>query len=117
MSVIDELLAHNREYVARHGHRELATTPRLHLAVLTLALVFPFVFPSAFMLNIGVMALFYAFIGQSWNISGGFAGLLSFGHVAFFGAGAYASTIVQMRLGWSPWMGLPASALAGFHFQ
>ncbi len=35
MSVIDELLAHNRQYVARHGHRELATTPRLHLAVLT----------------------------------------------------------------------------------
>ena len=35
MTVIDELLAHNREYVARHGHRELATTPRLHLAVLT----------------------------------------------------------------------------------
>ncbi len=35
MTVIDELLAHNRQYVARHGHRELATTPRLHLAVLT----------------------------------------------------------------------------------
>jgi branched-chain amino acid transport system permease protein len=63
--------------------------------------------------NFGVLALFYAFIGQSWNISGGFAGQLSFGHVAFFGAGAYASTIVQMRLGLSPWFGLPASALAG----
>jgi branched-chain amino acid transport system permease protein len=59
------------------------------------------------------MALFYAFIGQSWNISGGFAGQLSFGHVAFFGVGAYASTIVQLRLGWSPWLGLPAAALAG----
>jgi carbonic anhydrase len=35
MSVIDELLAHNDAYVARHGHRELPTAPRLHLAVLT----------------------------------------------------------------------------------
>jgi carbonic anhydrase len=35
MSVIDELLAHNRAYVARHGHRELPTAPQLHLAVLT----------------------------------------------------------------------------------
>jgi carbonic anhydrase len=35
MTVIDELLSHNREYVARHGHRELPTEPRLHLAVLT----------------------------------------------------------------------------------
>ena len=85
----------------------------LHLSVLTVAILFPFVFPSNFMVNFGVMALFYAFIGQSWNISGGFAGQLSFGHVAFFGMGAYASTIVQLRLGWSPWLGLPAAALAG----
>jgi carbonic anhydrase len=35
MSEIDELLAHNRDYVNRHGHRELATAPLLHLAVLT----------------------------------------------------------------------------------
>ena len=85
----------------------------LHFGVLTVAILFPFVFPSNFMVNFGVMALFYAFIGQSWNISGGFAGQLSFGHVAFFGVGAYASTIVQLRLGWSPWLGLPAAALAG----
>ena len=74
----------------------------LHFGVLAIAIAFPFVFPSNFMVNFGVMALFYAFIGQSWNISGGFAGQLSFGHVAFFGVGAYASTIVQLRLGWSP---------------
>ena len=35
MSAIDDLLAKNREYVASHGHRELATEPQLHLAVLT----------------------------------------------------------------------------------
>ncbi len=86
---------------------------KLHLAVLAVAIAFPFVFPSNFMVNFGVLALFYAFIGQSWNIAGGFAGQLSFGHVAFFGVGAYASTIVQLRLGLSPWLGLPASALAG----
>ena len=86
---------------------------KLHLAVLAVAIAFPFVFPSNFMINFGVLALFYAFIGQSWNIAGGFAGQLSFGHVAFFGVGAYASTIVQMRLGLSPWVGLPVAALAG----
>jgi branched-chain amino acid transport system permease protein len=86
---------------------------KLHLSVLAVAIAFPFVFPSSFMVNFGVLALFYAFIGQSWNISGGFAGQLSFGHVAFFGVGAYASTIAQMRLGISPWLGLPIAALAG----
>jgi branched-chain amino acid transport system permease protein len=85
----------------------------LHGSLLAVALVFPFVFSSSFAVNFGVMALFYAFIGQSWNIAGGYAGQLSFGHVVFFGAGAYASTILQMRFGFSPWFGLPASALAG----
>ena len=35
MNVIDDLIAHNRDYVARHGHREMPTIPQLHLAVLT----------------------------------------------------------------------------------
>lgn len=85
----------------------------MHLSLLALALAFPFVFPSNFMVNFGVMALFYAFIGQAWNISGGFAGQMSFGHVAFFGVGAYASSVMQMRFGFSPWWGLPGAALAG----
>ena len=84
-----------------------------HGLLLLIALAFPLLFSSPFMVNFGVLALFYAFIGQSWNIAGGFAGQLSFGHVAFFGVGAYASTMVQMRLGRNPRMGLPVSALAG----
>lgn len=85
----------------------------LHGGLLLAGIAFPLVFRSAFMVNFGFLALFYAFIGQSWNIAGGFAGQLSFGHVVFFGAGAYASTILQMRFGFNPWWGLPASALAG----
>lgn len=85
----------------------------LHAGLLLVGLVFPLLFPSPFMINFGVLALFYAFIGQAWNIAGGFAGQLSFGHVVFFGAGAYASTILQMRFGFNPWLGLPAAALAG----
>jgi branched-chain amino acid transport system permease protein len=81
--------------------------------MLAVACIFPFVFSSPFMVNFGVLALFYAFIGQSWNIAGGFAGQLSFGHVVFFGAGAYASTILQVRFGINPWIGLPVSAVAG----
>lgn len=35
MSAIDDVLAHNRRYVTRHGRHELPTAPQLHLAVLT----------------------------------------------------------------------------------
>ena len=96
-----------------HLHAARPIPWRLHLSLLALALAFPFVFPSNFMVNFGVMALFYAFIGQAWNISGGFAGQMSFGHVAFFGVGAYVSSVMQMRYGFSPWWGLPGAAFAG----
>jgi carbonic anhydrase len=35
VSDIDDLIENNREYVERHGHRVMATSPRRHLAVLT----------------------------------------------------------------------------------
>ena len=36
-----------------------------------------------------MMVLYAAFIGQSWNMLGGFGGQFSFGHALFFGTGAY----------------------------
>ena len=82
-----------------------------HLLILAVALAFPLVFRSSFAVNFGVLVLFAAFTGQAWNISGGFAGQLSFGHVVFFGTGAYASTLLQLKFGVSPWLGLPAAAV------
>jgi branched-chain amino acid transport system permease protein len=57
--------------------------------------------------------LFGAFLGQSWNIAGGFAGQLSFGHVVFFGTGAYVSTILHVTYGWNPWLAWPVAIAAG----
>ena len=37
---------------------------------------------------------------------GGYAGLISFGHAAFFGIGAYTSTILGVEYGLTPWIGL-----------
>mgnify|MGYP001392114847 CR=1 FL=1 len=84
-----------------------------HLALLAIAAAYPFVFKSNFAINFGVLVLMAAYLGQSWNIAGGFAGQLSFGHVVFFGTGAYAATIFQLKLGFNPWMGLPVAAIAG----
>lgn len=83
------------------------------LLALAAAALMPFLLPSNYALNVGTMILFAAFLGQSWNIAGGFAGQTSFGHVVFFGTGAYASTILQMTWGWNPWLGWVAAALAG----
>ena len=55
-----------------------------------------------------VLLLTYMFAGLAlaWNIAGGYAGLISFGHAAFFGVGAYTSTILFLNLGLTPWVGL-----------
>jgi branched-chain amino acid transport system permease protein len=53
-----------------------------------------------------VLTFLYAGIALAWNIAGGYAGLISFGHAAFFGIGAYASTILFTRYGVTPWLGL-----------
>ena len=85
----------------------------LPLGLILLVAVYPFIFDSNFAINFGILVLFFALIGQSWNIAGGFAGQLSFGHAAFFGIGAYCSTILQLRFGVNPWLGLPASVAGG----
>lgn len=59
------------------------------------------------------LVLLFAAMGQAWNIVGGLANQISLGHAAFFGIGAYTSTLLLMRFGVSPWLGmLAAMALA-----
>ncbi len=76
-----------------------------------IALLMPLALPSQYLVTLAMLTLVSAGLGQAWNLAGGFGGLTSFGHVAFFGLGAYAAAIVQLRLGWSPWLGLPLAAL------
>ncbi len=55
----------------------------------------------------------WATLGISWNILSGYSGLVSFGHAAFFGLGAYTLTILFVNFGITPWIGLPVAAAAG----
>jgi branched-chain amino acid transport system permease protein len=84
----------------------------LLVAGLLAALAFPLVAPN-YLINVGMLVLYTAFLGQAWNLAGGYAGLTSFGHVVFFGTGAYASTILQVSFGWNPWLAWPVAAASG----
>lgn len=64
-------------------------------------------------LHIMIMTYLYAAMGQGWNVLGGYVGQYSFGHAIFFGTGAYVSTLLFIRLGLSPWLGLLFSCSAG----
>src|SRR4051812_46119735 len=56
--------------------------------------------------DVMVLTLLWAGMALAWNIAGGYAGLISFGHAAFFGIGAYTSTILLVNFGLTPWVGL-----------
>lgn len=58
-----------------------------------------------------VLTFLFAGIALAWNIAGGYAGLISFGHAAFFTIGAYTSTILLLRAGVSPWAGIWVGAI------
>ena len=61
-------------------------------------------------LSIFVFIFFYAYLGQAWNLISGYGGQLSAGHAAFVGVGAYTTTMLAMRAGVSPWLGMLAGA-------
>lgn len=58
-----------------------------------------------------IVALHMAYMALAWNIAAGYAGQFSLGHSLFFGIGAYASTMLYLRLGLTPWIGMFVGAL------
>jgi ABC-type branched-subunit amino acid transport system ATPase component/ABC-type branched-subunit amino acid transport system permease subunit len=55
----------------------------------------------------------WAIFGLSWNLLSGYTGLISFGHAAFFGVGAYAVVLGQVYFDLSPWFMIPLAAILG----
>jgi len=62
-------------------------------------------------LNIAVMTCLWAGLAGAWNLMAGYGGLVSLGHSAFFGIGAYVTAITYTKFGLSPWIGLVASVV------
>ena len=59
------------------------------------------------------LAPVWAIFGLSWNLLSGYTGLISFGHAAFFGVGAYAVVLGQVYFDLSPWVMIPIAAILG----
>ncbi len=52
------------------------------------------------------LVLVWATMGLAWNVISGYAGQISFGHQAFFGIGAYATVLLTVHAGLTPWVGM-----------
>jgi branched-chain amino acid transport system permease protein len=61
-------------------------------------------------MHVLIQVLLFGYLTYCWNILGGFAGQLSFGHALFMAVGAYTSTLLLLNAGVSPWIGMLAGA-------
>lgn len=64
-----------------------------------------------YLLHILVITGIYVILTLSLNLIVGYTGLPALGHAAFFAMGAYASSLLALNLGLSPWLGLLAGAV------
>jgi branched-chain amino acid transport system permease protein len=62
-------------------------------------------------MHILILVIMWSVIGMAWNLLSGYCGQVSFGHAAFFGAGAYTAGMVYSKLGISGWWGVPLSVM------
>ena len=72
---------------------------------IALLLVLPTVLDS-YAVSVFILIFFFGFLGQAWNIVGGYAGQLSIGHAAFVGVGGYTAAILARDAGLTPWIGM-----------
>lgn len=88
----------------------------LGFGIVLILVAFPMARPSAYILSFMLITFMYMALASSWNILGGYAGYLSFGHAAFFGLGAYTTALLLYYLNWSPFLTLPLAGVAAAAF-
>jgi len=67
-------------------------------------------------IHVLILIFFFAYLGQCWNILGGYAGQMSLGHATYFGVGAYISTLLFIHWGLTPWVGMFLGAFGALIF-
>jgi len=82
------------------------------IVVLLLLIAFPLFISQPIHVHVMILVFMFGMLGVAWNIIGGYAGLYSFGQVAFFGIGAYTSSFLLVNYGINPWLGLIAGGCA-----
>lgn len=87
---------------------KITTGNILLIAGLLLACLVPLLIKDPSHQNLAILVLMAAQLGVAWNILGGYAGQISLGQAAFYGLGAYTSTLLFAKWGINPWLAMLA---------
>ena len=102
--------------MAAHRLRAIRSLVRDNAAPLLVYALFLLIvsqFSDYYFSRLAALVAFWAAIGMSWNLIGGYAGQLSLGHAAFVGLGGYVALLLQQSFGIAPWVGLiPSTVVA-----
>jgi branched-chain amino acid transport system permease protein len=100
-------------FLQRYSKRALVIAQIVLVFVVAIAIaLIPVVDERSFNLQrITFFLLWYAILASSWNMIGGYAGQISFGHAAFLGMGAYVTGILWSQLAWDPLIAIPVAGL------
>jgi len=86
------------------------------IAAIALAVVAPFLLANLYLLNLLTLMLIFIIFASAWNLLA-YSGQGSLGHAAFFGIGAYASTVIAVKSGITPYitifLGAAVAAVVG----
>ena len=80
--------------------------------IAVIGLLASFVLADPFQQHLLALVFLWTLAGQSWNISYGYAGQLSFGHSVFVGIGAYALALLLHWFGLSPYIDILVGMVA-----
>jgi branched-chain amino acid transport system permease protein len=80
------------------------------LVALLLIVIIAVMFSPDYIVYMAALSASFAIAASGWNISYGYSGLLSFGHIAFFGLSAYFVIWFVLFFDMTPWIGIPISA-------
>lgn len=95
--------------ILRRRRREVI----LGLAVLAGVAVLPTLTRDVYTQNLIIITVLFAGLAQAWNILGGYCGQISLGHAVYFGLGGYVSTLLFVKAGIPPSLGMFAGGALG----
>jgi branched-chain amino acid transport system permease protein len=84
----------------------------LYLSIFSAAvLAAPLLIEDPYYLGLLFLCHYYTILACSWDLLSGFTGNINFGHAFFIAGAGYTGAVLNLNLGWPPWLTLPAGGI------
>ena len=89
---------------------------RALVGIVFVLLAFAPLVADRYLISVLTLILYFAYVGQAWNLMMGYAGQLSLGHALYVGLGAYVAALLWVDFGVGPWLGVFVAVLVAASF-